>query len=194
MKQKSKPMIFQMTLIFLIFFAQSLYEQNSKTVTDIYLHTIGEGHSKFTQQQVTDLQTVAAQCPLTGGPAVHEARAMASKFGFKMYNDKALCATHGVNYRTAKPKEEMKSETGLSFTVYPNPANNIVNIQANQALESNGEIQIYDIYGRIIERVSLANNANSAGIDISTWSSGQYTYKIIINTGYTSVGKFTVSK
>jgi hypothetical protein len=174
--------------------AIELYEQNTKTTTDIYLSTIGKGHSNFTPQQAADLQTVANQCPLTGGPAVHEARAMASKLGFKVHNDKALCAVQGVNYRAVKPKEEVKETLGLAFNVYPNPADGIVNIQANQALAGDGELQIYDIYGRLTVRMPLINNTNGLGFDVTAWTAGQYAYKIILSNGYTSIGKFIVVK
>jgi hypothetical protein len=100
----------------------------------------------------------------------------------------------GVNYRVVKPKEEVKEPLGLAFNVYPNPADGIVNIQANQALAGDGELQIYDIYGRLTVRMLFLNNTNDLGFDVTAWTAGQYTYKIILNNGYTSIGKFIVLK
>ena len=172
--------------------AIELYEQNTKMVTDIYLSTIAKGNSSFSPAQSTALYSIANQCPLTGGPAVHEARAMYVKKSARPFNDKALCAQQNVNYRTGKP--EVKQNQTLSFTAYPNPAQTALTIQSSKALDSEMQVEVYDIYGRLITVALARKDESSLRLDLSTWVAGQYTYKIINSTEMVAIGKFMVLK
>lgn len=65
-----------------------------------------------------------------------------------------------------------------SIRIFPNPANEFVNINANESIKS---IQLYDFQGRII-KTSLINE-NQTKFDISNYSNGIYFIKVQTNEG-----------
>ncbi len=58
----------------------------------------------------------------------------------------------------------------IDISLYPNPANNIINISE---LDPNCAIVIYDMYGRAVEEIK---HPTSSTIDISTLDAGQYIF------------------
>ena len=60
------------------------------------------------------------------------------------------------------------------FSVYPNPANNILNILSEK--EENGTIQVYNISGSNIGNYTI--NGNRCSIDVSSFPNGLYFIKI----------------
>ncbi|GEP50343.1 hypothetical protein FNO01nite_10150 [Flavobacterium noncentrifugens] len=69
----------------------------------------------------------------------------------------------------------------LSIRIFPNPANDIVNIKSGGILKS---VALFDIGGRLIEK--QFPNAESAHLDMSLKSSGLYFVKIITDKGSTT--------
>jgi len=65
-----------------------------------------------------------------------------------------------------------------SITVYPNPSQNLINIEANTAINS---VQVYDIQGRLL-MTHLANDSKTV-IDISDKANGVYFFKIYSEKG-----------
>ena len=65
-----------------------------------------------------------------------------------------------------------------SISIYPNPANSIVNIIANSNLKS---IQLYDVQGRILQTKIV--NQTTENLDISNQSKGIYFLKITSDDG-----------
>ena len=74
--------------------------------------------------------------------------------------------------------------TGLVF--YPNPANDFVQISANESIN---EILVYNIEGRLL--YSGLPNANNARIDIAAFASGTYFFKL---KGEGKVSNFKILK
>lgn len=66
-----------------------------------------------------------------------------------------------------------ESFTSNEFTLYPNPADNILNIQTTSSLKS---YELYDIMGKLIEIKTFENNQ----INVEKLNSG--TYFIVVNT------------
>jgi hypothetical protein len=65
-----------------------------------------------------------------------------------------------------------------SISVYPNPADGIVNIKSDNVIKS---VEVYDIQGRILQHVSDVNNITSVSID--GYGSGIYFLKIRSDKG-----------
>ena len=64
------------------------------------------------------------------------------------------------------------------INIYPNPANNILNVKWNNLNISPVNIYLYDIYGNLIKQMYIENPQN---IDISKYSKGIYILKIKTN-------------
>ncbi|MCB0551739.1 MAG: right-handed parallel beta-helix repeat-containing protein, partial [Phaeodactylibacter sp.] len=54
----------------------AVYQTNEKLASKLFLNTIAQGGSTFDAQQVESLLSIASQCPLSGGRAVHYARSL----------------------------------------------------------------------------------------------------------------------
>ncbi len=89
----------------------------------------------------------------------------------------AVCPSH----RGSNTEEMMNSSN--EFTVYPNPAKGMVNLQVNKLIGA-GSIVITDLYGKQvkIQALSIGNN----GVDISNLSKGFYLISIITSEGKTT--------
>jgi len=64
-----------------------------------------------------------------------------------------------------------------SFSVYPNPASEVVVIQSNEVF-SDFEITLYDMNGRLLYSETNAANSNRLQLDVSELSSGMYLLRI----------------
>ncbi len=70
-----------------------------------------------------------------------------------------------------------------SFSVYPNPSNNVWNVKTNNA--NINSVQVFDILGK--EVISLNPNSTEAQIDASTLNTGLYFARIGSNSGIKTI-------
>ncbi len=76
------------------------------------------------------------------------------------------------------------------FSVYPNPANDHVNI-----VSSNGamtDVQIFDVMGRLVKNVRV--DAEYAVLDVSSMVDATYFVRIVYNDGNASVSKLIINR
>ncbi len=78
----------------------------------------------------------------------------------------------------------------LNFSLYPNPANTVINLGFSAPIE--GNLAIYDISGRIVKQQELNANNATATIDIINLSSGMYMIEIVSNTQERLIKKFYI--
>jgi hypothetical protein len=69
------------------------------------------------------------------------------------------------------------------FTIYPNPAQNEINVQFNQGTTPNYLLQLMDLNGRIISRFEVKNNIEK--INTKDLDRGVYLILIQNNLGMT---------
>ena len=78
----------------------------------------------------------------------------------------------------------------ITFSLYPNPANDQVIIQTT---ETNLLFELYDLSGKVILRQQLGSSENL--IDLSKISNGVYTYRVVSSKSTTpETGKLVISK
>ena len=66
----------------------------------------------------------------------------------------------------------------ITFTVYPNPTNGIVNVELNPAFGSlASEIQLFDIYGRQLQVLTIKDERIQ--IDLTQYATGIYLVKLV---------------
>lgn len=73
-----------------------------------------------------------------------------------------------------------------NFAIYPNPAQNVLNIQAENATEIS-EVRMYSLLGQEVQRAALTGR--NAQVDVSTLRAGMYVVEIDSELG-TKVSKF----
>lgn len=79
-----------------------------------------------------------------------------------------------------------------NIELYPNPADNYLYIKFNE-LNSNSDIEVYDIIGTKIANMQVEPNFETISLDLSKFNSGLYFLKITIGND-TRIMKFIVSK
>lgn len=72
--------------------------------------------------------------------------------------------------------EEMQNH---EIKIYPNPTKGVLNIKILGPNEIHGQISIYNIVGKLIEKVEMTSNEQS--FDLSTNPKGIYIMQIMIN-------------
>ena len=60
------------------------------------------------------------------------------------------------------------------FRVYPNPVDEILNCIFNFSVNGNGEIQVFDLYGRLCVEQKFTEKEYQIKINTSTLSGGMY--------------------
>ena len=87
------------------------------------------------------------------------------------------------------PSSVPTRETG-HLQVWPNPTNGILNIQMPDSDSQANGIQVYDVYGKLMDVVVGANNDSPAQIDLSRHPDGVY----FVQTGDGAVTKVVVAR
>ncbi len=96
----------------------------------------------------------------------------------------ASCSSSNSRAITAQENAQMKQD-GINYLVYPNPANNDLNIEFTFVENGTGKIEITDVTGRIIlstpaysgiEGETISNNIN-----VSEYKAGVYFIKLELN-------------
>jgi hypothetical protein len=80
-------------------------------------------------------------------------------------------------------------ENNQTFTVYPNPTQEIANIRFNADEIANGSISVYDITGRMVKEMNLTNLAigrNNVEFNVSDLQTGTYIVTLTLNNKVTT--------
>lgn len=78
--------------------------------------------------------------------------------------------------------------SNVSFTIYPNPANNTIDIVAQEAIQS---VYIMDAVGRIVYKSASSNMGQHTTIDVSGFTNGNYFIMTSTKSGK-GIKQFTV--
>lgn len=151
--------------------ATELAEVNSKTVNDIFLSTIAKDVNEFTAQQAQDLFAVADQCPLLGGNAVFQARALYYLIDAEQdFDDPALCLEHGLITK----RREQAAQGAVS--IVPNPAGDEAALVLTQPLDVPGSLSFYNALGTEVMRVRIPDGELRLVLSIAGLAPGIYHY------------------
>ena len=84
----------------------------------------------------------------------------------------------------------IEEESLPTLSVYPNPANDIVNIVSANGTMS--EVQIYDIRGRLVRQEKI--DAENAVLNVSSMVDATYFVRIVYTDGKASVSKLIINR
>jgi len=161
----------------------TVYQANEKSVNQIFLQTLALGNTEFTEAQITALESIAEGCPLSDGEAVLRARAMLNilEESPAVYDDFVIC---GSGERTEEKGRDAKS----SLRVYPNPANDFLNVDYYSVTNTDSQLLIFNAQGQSVREITLASKAGVIQVSLNNIPSGVYWY---VAPGI-GVGKFIV--
>ena len=92
--------------------------------------------------------------------------------------------TNGVN----------EVQAAANLKVYPNPANDVLSIELTPTNESQSEITVTDLTGRMIYKAELNNTQTNLQLNTKKWVSGSYIYNLgSAKSGVIARGKFVVT-
>ena len=85
------------------------------------------------------------------------------------------------------------SNGNLEATVYPNPANDIIAIQAGLITTEDLNVALYDMTGRLIQSTKIYQGSTIAYIDARTLYNGEYLVRVF-NNSESVTKKITIAK
>ncbi|MCB0596821.1 MAG: right-handed parallel beta-helix repeat-containing protein [Lewinellaceae bacterium] len=158
----------------------SVYEQNEKEVNAILLGYLeGEGAPLATEEWQV-LQSIAEQCPLSGGDAVFRARAfLAAEYKAASWQGSETAC--GVEERPQSPKVKRNVAVGARIRLFPNPAKQHTAIQWDMPLLKQGTIELYDAFGRKQLAVPLETGAQDYNLRLGYLPGGLYFLRVQID-------------
>src|SRR5690606_31880998 len=139
---------------------------NQKRVNDIFLATIALDSFELSTSHIAALDSIAWQCPWSGGDAVFQARGMLSIVRDTVYNDSLLCAQQ-QQYKLAgegSPAGKLK--------IYPNPADEVMTIEIGEI--ENATLRIFNGVGRIHYETKITAAQQTLDIQTGKWVPGMY--------------------
>ncbi len=152
--------------------SSKIYEQNEKQINEAYLQMIYKDHFELLPNFSSQILSIAAQCPLSGGPAVYKARTLAALIDPDLrYDDQLACSQAGVSWRISQHKAES------SISIFPNPAADNATIKYN--ISTDAQLMIYNKVGEIIRFENLSKDSQSFVIDLANYKNGIYTCRLI---------------
>jgi len=142
-------------------------ESNKKTLNQIYLQNIINNQIISTTDSIT-LYNIANQLPFLGGEAVYSARVILGLDPADLNLDyvKNTDVTHSNMVYSDKVK------------VYPNPANEQINLAFENELSMEAEFELYDFSGKLLLRKTIEAKTVFNTINLKRVRAGIYYYKI----------------
>ena len=112
------------------------------------------------------LLSIAYQCPYAGGEAVYQARALLSED--LVYDDSTLCNSG------SQQLIRQNSETGLSFTAYPNPGKDYVIVELEKEANGTGVLTLSDMLGRVMQIQAITEGDQQVFLLLDVVPAGLY--------------------
>jgi hypothetical protein len=161
----------------------------------------------LSQNQITNLRIIANKCPFTDGIAVYQARALLAlvdSLGTIYYNN---CETEipedegqpteGGNGKRAKPQSNYQTtfiDEDIQLSVFPNPANDELYIQFNDAEFYDLTFELYSLLGEKVADYKLSSGDDIELISLQQVASGVYYYVIKSNKHLIKKDKLVIIK
>ncbi|MCO6490428.1 MAG: T9SS type A sorting domain-containing protein, partial [Phaeodactylibacter sp.] len=141
-----------------------IYQTNEKLASKLFLSTIAQGGSTFDAQQAGSLLSIAGQCPLSGGRAVHFARSLYQLVADSTFVD--VCEA-GSERAVAGLVSIQKDAPGLR--IFPNPTSGELAVEG-----SCSRIDIINQLGQPVSSMNLPESEFLHLINLRNLPSGIY--------------------
>jgi type IX secretion system substrate protein len=143
---------------------------------------------------VNTLQSVAQQCPHSGGRIVWTARALLTAYYKKPMEYPNDCPSTGSGARVQNTAgiEQIKAN-GNQLTLYPNPSTGKLYISNFDASQKNANIEVTDVTGKLIAKQPSPINNGLVELNLDV-NNGVYFVKVVTDNGNTQVQKVIITK
>lgn len=118
--------------------------------------------------------------------------------GPTFYGNKTAAKVSSVSeptttYSTATGLHEQKTEV-IQVAVFPNPSSDLIAVQVKDLVEENYEVCLYDIAGRLVDKVWLYQGSTIVYFDTKTLYAGDYFVSLKDDSGHRITRKVSVVK
>jgi len=168
--------------------AQSNFDQNVSTVEPLLDKHFSD--SILSSSELDQLRQIAVLCPYTDGIAVYQARRVLHEYGERLYVNKCEISQLPNNQKFIRIKAEEKQDR-VPFAIYPNPADEQINISYSVEKDEEIVLEIYDVLGKRIMTKSL-NSGHLHQINTSQLQHGVYIYRLFKSKEQINNGKLVI--
>jgi hypothetical protein len=169
----------------------NVIEQNWQAIDNIIIKLQSD---TLNNSDISTLQSVAQQCPLTGGSIVWRARTMLNTYYNNIINYPGDCpVNNGGGSKTQNTSGIANTTHNQTITLYPNPNDGKLYISNFDANEKNVYIEITDITGKLVvkQQSQINNGLVELNLDLNN---GVYLVKAINSKGSSQLNKIIISK
>lgn len=149
-----------------------------------------ENDSNLSSSDLNQLRQMALKCPYTDGIAVYQARSVLQEYG-----DPLVVSNCEISRTSKKKKGRKKSIADAAeiteFEIFPNPADDFVNIRYNVQSQVLVRFEIYDVLGKIHLSENLQEGDNHT-IQLKKELSGVYFYRLVNEQTILENGKLVI--
>ncbi len=147
----------------------NLYEYNRKVTLSIFLDKIANGDT-LEADDIDSLEVIAYECPMVGGMAVYEARAML------VIDVEDTCITGSPRIMNDKSNQNYRKPELIKLS--PNPASNNVLIEITEITSST--VEIFDTMGSLVAKYNI-HESNESTINVNNLKPSIYLFKVKTN-------------
>ncbi len=153
-----------------------------------------EADSVLTSSELNTVRQLAGKCPYYDGIAVYQARFVLEALGERAILNPCELTTLINTIGSINKSSGVGSGSGLnnsSFSIYPNPAKNLLNLEYSVGEEEEASFELMDVLGKVQLKTQL-NNSNMHQINLNNLHEGIYFYRLIKNSTLTQSGKLII--
>jgi hypothetical protein len=152
---------------------------NNAPINAIAVVVVNVSNQSITASTTADLQSPAGSYPI----ALQGCSIYNPNYEVTLQNG-TLSVTNGLPGTTARSlTETVMNEVSLADKLYPNPGSSWVRLELNEAVQRTGDIQLYDMVGKL-NRISVRRvNEKIYDINVSALSPGVYFMKVKTSGG-----------
>jgi hypothetical protein len=168
----------------------NVIERNWQSVDNMMLKL---QNNALSQSDISTLQTIAAQCPLSGGSIVYKARAMLNtQFRTVLtYPNDCPVNNGGSSARTENTAGISNATENQKVNLYPNPNNGTMML--DYSINTDARLEIMDITGNLVGTYNLPATGTTIKVQNDNLQNGMYLYRVISNNNtIIKIGKIVV--
>ena len=171
-------------------------QQKTKRTNELMLKLNSNCNYQYTNTELQDLVNMANECEVKGW-YVAEARSILNSISGTLNNYADNCEDTKASARMTNNEEEKPTtliEPKRSFTLFPNPNNGSMTLTYDLGKDTEANMNLYDVTGKLISTYNLSNTIGSIEINEDQLKNGIYFYCILVNGIKVNTNKIVIIK